>query len=66
MIELITYPFYLTVFSLSVCGSVIYSMLIYNMLRGPGCPSRKDYLTLFAWKTFYIATATHFFLKLIK
>ena len=66
MPEIIYYPFCLIIFSVSVCGSAVYSMLIYNMLRGPGDPSRRDYLVLFAWKTFYIAVATHYFLRLLK
>lgn len=66
MPELIYYPFCLAIFGLSVCGSSVYTLLIYNLLRGPGDPSRRDYLTLFAWKTFYIVVATHYFLRLIK
>ncbi len=66
MIEFVEYPFRLIVFSMSMCGAVMYSMLIYNMISGPGNPSKRDFLVLLAWKMLCIAIATHFLLRLIK
>ena len=66
MIEAIRFPFQLVSYSLCTCMAVLYLMLLYRTLSGPGCPTYRTYCGLLSWATFYVSVAMYFFLKLIK